>query len=80
MTEPFVAPTEMTPAPIVFVPPVEKPLPVQAVAFAEDQVSVAPLPEVIEVGDAVRVTDGVVGYGLVTVFPVTVITTVPSTA
>ena len=36
-----------------------KPLPVQDVAFVEDQVSVEDWPEVIEVGEALRVAVGV---------------------
>jgi hypothetical protein len=39
-------------------PPVEKPVPVQDVAFVEDQDRVEDWPEVIEVGLAERVTVG----------------------
>ena len=67
VTEPLVAPPE--PPGDALPPAVEKPLPVHEVALVEDQVSVAELPEVIEVGEAVRVTDGLAG-GLETVPPV----------
>ena len=60
VTEPLVAPPEEPPGEAVPFA-VEKPLPVQAVALVEFHVSVAEPPEVIEVGEAVNVTDGVAG-------------------
>lgn len=60
VTEPLVAPPEEPPGEAVPFA-VEKPLPVQEVAFFDVHVSVAEPPDVIEVGEAVSVTDGVEG-------------------